>query len=296
MFKLHHVKGDTYFIDAPTNVGVYKLNHKDCMLIDTCYEGSMTERLLSTLSHYNLNVKYISHTHAHVDHFGSDSTIKSKYACTIGAPAVEYIYIENPEFSNLLIFNASPFSNLIKGYPNGAKVDFLYGDNGFNIEEVQFSTISLKGHSQNQQGIITPDNVAFTGDAYLDINELQQVKMLYNYSVEGAMDSLKSLQNTYYSLYVPSHGMPTNTVKDTLQYNLENLEESANMLLQLLKKGTFSLDELMSILVSRYKVTQQVIQYYIAQSCVTSLLSYLENKGLIKLNFDNGVIKFSSNN
>ena len=101
MFKLHHLKGDTYYIDAPTNVGLYKLNHRDCILIDTCYEGALTERLLSTLSHYNLNVKSIFHTHAHIDHFGSDASIKSKYACTIGAPEVEYIYIENPEFSKI---------------------------------------------------------------------------------------------------------------------------------------------------------------------------------------------------
>ncbi len=293
MFSLNHLKGNTYYIDAPTNIGVYKLSHNDCILIDTCYQGDMTDHLLATLSKYNLNVKSILHTHAHVDHFGSDSYIKSKYSCTIGAPKVEYTYIENPQFTNLLVFNTSPFRKVSRSYPTGAKVDYLYDENSFDVNDVSFSTFPLKGHSQNQKGIITPDNVIFTGDTFLDIEELKSVKLLYNYDVEGALDSLKSLSNTSYSIYIPSHGSPLEDVKNTIKYNVENLQKNANMIFDIIKNSPIGLDELMSILVKRYKVTEHATQYLIAQACITSLLSYLENQDRIKIIFENGVMKFS---
>lgn len=294
MFTLHHLKGNTYYIDAPTNMGVYKINEKDCILIDTCYAGSMTDKLVSTLSHYDLNIVSILHTHAHIDHFGSDSHLKSKYNCTIGSPSIEYIFIENPELFNSLIFIGSPFSHIKVHDPSGTKVDFFIDENNIIVHDIPFSTYPLKGHSVNQRGVITPDDVIFSGDAYLDVDELQKVKMLYNYDVKGAMDSLKSLLNTDYSIYVPSHGNPSGQINDTIQYNIKNLENNANVIFDILKKSPLSLDELMSILIKRYKITEKVAPYLIAQSCVTSLLSYLENQGLINIVFENGFMKFTA--
>jgi len=296
MFSLHHLKGSTYYIDAPTNVGVYKLNRKDCILIDTCYAGAMTEKLMSTLSNYDLNVKAILHTHAHPDHYGSDSLIKTKYNCIIGAPSIEHVFLENSGFGNLLVFNAAPLSAIREHYPSGIKVDLIYDDDSCSVEEIPFSLMSLKGHSLNQMGVATTDNIIFIGDAFLDQEDLSQVKMLYNYDTAGAITSMKSLLDTSYSLYVPSHGKPSSKINDTIDYNLYCLERNSEMLLRLLKNRPLSLDELMGILISKHQVTEQAVQYYIAQACAASLLSYLENKGLVRIIFDNGILKFLNGN
>ena len=33
--KLEKINGNTYYINAPTNIGVYTYKNKNCMLIDT---------------------------------------------------------------------------------------------------------------------------------------------------------------------------------------------------------------------------------------------------------------------
>lgn len=72
MYELHHLKGNTYYIDGPTNLGVYKLNDSDCVLIDTGTkeEEKIIEEVL--IKNY-LNLKYIINTHCHIDHSGADS-------------------------------------------------------------------------------------------------------------------------------------------------------------------------------------------------------------------------------
>ena len=293
MFKLHHLKGDTYYIDSPTNVGVYKLGTRDCILIDTCYAGSITEKLLSTLSYYSLNVKSILHTHAHVDHFGSDPTIQNKYNCTIGAPSAENIFIEQPELTTLLITNASPLSALNSNFPmDASRVDIVYKEDTVTVEDVTITLLDLKGHSINHTGIMTPDDVIFSGDAFLDQKELSQVKMLYNYDIGRAIKSMNFLSDTNHSIYVPSHGKPSSSIKETIWYNLSFLEEKSQQLLKLLKNEPLSMEEILRILILEYGVTEQVRQYYIAQACIFSHISYLENMGLLKIILDGGVIKF----
>ncbi|WZL71890.1 MBL fold metallo-hydrolase [Clostridiaceae bacterium 35-E11] len=294
MFTLHHLTGNTYYIDTPTNIGLYQLNEQDCILIDTCFMGKSTERLIQTLEHHQLCVKAVLTTHAHLDHCGSNACIKEKYEAIVAAPPLESTFIEYPELSSILIFPSAPFSDMGEYLPKGISVDTLLDKEEFFIQDATFNIFPLKGHSLNQVGIVTPDQCIFIGDTFLSKETLDKEKMIYNYDIPLAIDSMKSLLDTSYNFYVPSHGIPLKQIEDTIHHNLNRIYETARQLKTLLSQKPLSLDQIMGILISEYGITAQTRQYYIAQACVTSFLSFLENKGEIKRFFQNGILTFKT--
>lgn len=294
MFEIHHLKGNTYYIDAPTNMGLYKLDEQNCILIDTCFMGKPTEKLIHTLDHYQLCVQAVLNTHAHIDHFGSNASIKEKYGAIIAAPPLESTFIEYPELSSMLIFPAAPFSRMGEYLPKGISVDTLLDKGHYSIGDTTFKIIPLKGHSSNQVGIVTPDHCIFVGDAFLSKEALDKEKIIYNYDTKLAIHAMDSLRNTSYSLYIPSHGIPLKNVNETIQVNIDRIHETAGQLKALLAQQPLSLDQIMGILIDQYAITPQTRQYYIAQACVASLLSFLENDGDIETFFQESILTFKT--
>lgn len=295
MFLIHHLKGNTYYLAGPTNIGLYKLNERDCILIDTCYAGKMTKSLIFLLEQNDLHVKGILNTHGHVDHYGSNALLKKKYGCIVAAPSIENMFIEQPHLSSLIIFPSAPFSYSTDMLPEGTGVDALLDSQTFKIYDAVFNILSLGGHSQNQKGIITPDGIIFVGDTFVGKDELEQIKLLYNYDTSKAISTMKSLLDTSFECYVPSHGKPVKDIHDTVNANLTYIENMAIQLLSLINKQPLGIDEIMGLLVSKYNITQHITNYYIAQSCITSILSYLENSNRIKIVFERGTLKFAAN-
>ena len=62
MFEIKHLKGNTYYYDAFTNVGIYKLNDKEAVLIDSCDHKRMVKGLDRELSEMGLSVSLIKST------------------------------------------------------------------------------------------------------------------------------------------------------------------------------------------------------------------------------------------
>ena len=59
MYQLHHIKGNTYYIDGPTNCGVYVLNdNKDVLLFD-CGTSEDGIEIYETLKKANMNVTHL---------------------------------------------------------------------------------------------------------------------------------------------------------------------------------------------------------------------------------------------
>ncbi len=297
MFEIRHLKENTYYIDAPTKVGLYKLDNKNCILIDTCSPGPFTNRLLETIEHYNLHVKAIFNTHGHLDHFGSISVIKEKYHAVIAAPPFENTFIEHPKLYVFLMFPSVPFSDFEDYHlPKGVSVEIILDQPQFNFENVNFNVVRLPGHTPNQAGIVTPDNIIFAGDAFLGEDVLERVKIYYNYNVSDTIDSMHYLLNATYDYYVPSHGKPESltNAKNVIEKNLASIYSTCNQVHEILSQNPLSIDEIMKKINTKLGISKKYIEYYTAQSCIIGILSFLENNKKIKSFFNNGTLKFET--
>ena len=107
MYELHQLKGNTYYIDGPTNIGVYKLNDKDVALIDcgTKEEGPIIEDILKK---NNLCLKYIIMTHSHADHSGSSLYLSLHTGCKLIASKIERAFFRDSKLDIGFLYGGYP--------------------------------------------------------------------------------------------------------------------------------------------------------------------------------------------
>ena len=95
MLTLHRIKGNTYYIDGMTNIGLYKLNETDVVLIDTPIK-KLAPKLYELLKENNFNLKYIVNTHSHPDHTGCNDYLMKKFPdCMIIASRIERAFLRD---------------------------------------------------------------------------------------------------------------------------------------------------------------------------------------------------------
>ena len=159
-YELHHLKGNTFYIDGPTNCGLYKLNESDVCLID-CGTTDDGEIIYDLLTKYNFNLKYIILTHSHADHSGGSIYLSEKTGCKIIASKVERAFLSD---------NKLDIGFLYGGYPLDEYDNKLMHTNDQNeilslsaIPE-GLSSINLPGHHYKMIGIKTADDVYFVAD------------------------------------------------------------------------------------------------------------------------------------
>ena len=72
MFDLIWLTEKTGYFDMPTKIGVYKLDEKKVILIDTGVNAKTAQRVLKVLGDEGLEIQFIINTHSHTDHAGGN--------------------------------------------------------------------------------------------------------------------------------------------------------------------------------------------------------------------------------
>lgn len=288
--ELIKIKGNTYYIKAPTNVGVYSYKNKNCMLIDTGRNNTAARKLEEVLIAINLHVKYIVNTHSHFDHCGGNGYFKKNYTgCIVYASQKEKLYMENVELQANMLFSSYAVKEL-QDEVKDLSVDYIveYGMNKINDDK--FEIMNLSGHSPESIGIITPDKVCFLGDAIFSDSILGKYSFPYLYNIEESLCTLNKIKNIESDYFVISHAEDIVT-KDELEKlvhkNISNINKYLEEMLELLDKP-MTKEELLENIIVLNDLTVNFKQYYLNYSSMSSFISYLYNKGLITSSLENG--------
>ena len=68
--ELIKVGEKTYYIQNPTNIGIYKINDTDVYIIDSGNDKDAGKKILKITDEQGWNVKGIITTHSNADHIG----------------------------------------------------------------------------------------------------------------------------------------------------------------------------------------------------------------------------------
>lgn len=283
MFELKQLTENTFYYEAYTNVGVYRLNESEVVLIDSCDHKRMVRGLDCILEEMGLTVNTIISTHCHVDHICGNRHFKEKYGCRILCTRLEQGYIYKPDmepdFYNVGLScdkEKNPFYGI---EPSEAEV--ITKDNlpeGFEI-------ISLPGHSFDMIGVRTPDDVVFLADAVLSKNTWENYKLPFFYSVNKAMETLENISKLEARFFVPSHNAPVEDIKELAQYNIEKLKEKKQMVFELCESQSF--ESLFELVVKDQEIEMKTPKYCMYAVMVRNFLQALIERDKIYTVYEN---------
>ena len=271
MFDIVETIGNTYYYSAFSNVGVYKLNKSEVLLIDSCDHKRMVKSLDNILEKNFLKVKTIINTHCHVDHITGNKYFYDKYGCEILAPAGECYYISQPDREPSFYYSGidtdktrNPF------FVTEASIAEPITD---AVVPVGFEVISLQGHSFDMVGVRTPDDVVFLADAILSKKTWDDYKLPFFHSVNKSLQTLKDIQNIKAKLFIPSHNEPLEDICELAEYNIKNLMHKKELIFSLC--GGKGFDELFADIIESLGLKIHSSKYPMYAVMVRNLLQSL---------------------
>ena len=270
----------TYYIKNNTNIGVYKLDDENVILIDTGNDKEAGKKILRIIGKQNWRVKMIINTHSHADHIGGNNVIQTRTDCDIYSNEIETALINNTILEPAELYGASPLSSL--------KNKFLYAKESnakvINNNIGNLEIIDLKGHSYDMIGVKTDDDVIFLGDALASENTINKYHIFYLYDVKEYLNTLEKLKTLKAKKYVLSHGEVTNNPNELIKANEDKINEIINNIYKILDTSK-TFEEILKEIFDMYNLNMNVSQYYLVGTSIKAYLSYLCNDDKITYEF-----------
>lgn len=290
MYELHHLKGNTYYIDGVTNVGLYKLNDTDCVLIDCGHkeEGPVLESLLRR---YKLKLKYIVNTHSHADHSGANLYLMKQTGCMVVTSRIERAFLRDSKLDIGFLYGGYPLDEYDSRLMHIDDQKEIY-----SLKELprDLYSFNLPGHHYGMIGIRTPDGVHFVADSIVSKALLDTQHVVLIYDVKGYLETLDFLKTLDGNIIVPAHAEVTTEISDLVEYNRSQIYKNMDLIINYLDKER-TVEDVTAYVFNYYDLKISYNKYMIITSTIKSYLSYLSNEGKIKNYFKNNKLVFISN-
>ncbi|MBO5936365.1 MAG: MBL fold metallo-hydrolase [Clostridia bacterium] len=286
MFDIVETLGNTYYYSAFSNVGVYKLNRSEVLLIDSCDHKRMVKSLDGILEKNGLRVKTIIDTHCHVDHIAGNKFFYDKYGCEILASKGEQGFIAYPDREPRFYYSGintdktrNPF--FITEPSDATVITAKNTPEGFEI-------IPLPGHSFDMIGVRTPDDVVFLADAILSKKTWDEYKLPFFYSVNESLQTLKDIQNIKAKLFVPAHDEPLSDICELAEYNIESMKHKKELIYSLCSGKSF--EEIFALAIDKLDLRIMTPKYPMYSVMVRNFLQSLVEDEAINTTLEDSVL------
>ncbi len=290
--NLNKINGNTYYIDGPSNIGIFAYKNKFCMLIDTGIGSSHAKRVDKILTDNNLHPKFIINTHAHGDHCGGNEYFKKNYTgIQVYTSEQEKIFMENRSLAYAILSGGAPFRKITKNDKN-KKVDFItdYGTN--KIGDEKFEIFKGWGHTPEHIVLLTPNRVCFLGDSIFSDETIDKYSFPYLYNIGDSLQTLDSLRDIDADFFVIAHSTriyEKHQMDALIDKNIANIKKYKEQILELLDQPVSKEDLLQNIIIlNELDMAHQ--DYFLNLSTVSSYLSYLLDNNYINYSLEDGKV------
>jgi len=293
MSELIHLSGRTWYIKSPTNIGLFVTDNNEVILIDSGNDKDAARKVLSILQSNNWTLKMIINTHSNADHVGGNPYLQEKTNCRIAATRFEAAFISDPVLEPSFLFGAYPNSKMrnkfLLSQPSNVTDIISYDCENALIADTTLQAVSLLGHFMDMIGVMTSDKVFFAGDSLFSSNVLNKYHITFLYDVKSFIQTLDKLEQIDACLFIPSHAVPTDDIKQLVKINKEKINEVISAILQYCV-NPINFENLLKKLFDHYGLILDFNQYILVGSTVKSYLSYLYDLKQIEAIFENNVL------
>lgn len=284
MYELMQVSRNSYYIQSPAKIGLYKLNDTDVCLIDSGNDKDAGRKVRQLLDANGWHLTAIYNTHSNADHIGGNKYLQAQTGCRIYAPGIECDFTRHPVLEPAFLYGGYPCKDL--------RHKFLMAQES-NAEPLTrevlpagWELLPLPGHFFSMVGFRTPENVVYLADCLSSRETLDKYQIGFIYDVAAYLDTLEKVKTMHAAMFVPAHAAATEDIAPLAQYNIDKVQEIAGKILELCSTPQ-SFEELLQKLFAHYGLTMNFEQYVLVGSTVKSYLSWLKDTGRLTVQFAN---------
>ncbi|MGV8983358.1 MBL fold metallo-hydrolase [Clostridium sp.] len=294
--KIKEIKGNTFCIDTGMlYIPFYKINQKEIIMFDSGWAKGEREGIDEILEENNLVVVGIICTHAHVDHVGNNAYLKEKYNCIIAMPAYEAL-ICSSTMNLKLYYNSQTLSEVTEHFGHMVcKTDIMILDNQdiISVRGIEFKIIHTPGHSPAHVCIITPDDVAYLGDALISYEVMRGAKMPYAFILSEDLKSKLKLYDLKCSKYVVAHKGMYDDITKLITDNIDFYKNRATRVYDVIDVA-MTRDDILNAVIKKFNIhVNSKYKYTMIERMLGSYVEYLSETGRLVLKIDEGLLKYS---
>lgn len=285
MYELTQAIGNSYYIDCPARMGLYRLDEKNVCLIDSGGDKDAAKKVEKILNAQGWTLQSIISTHYHADHIGGNQRLQQTTGCRVYACGIEGALTEYPVLEPALLYGGYP--------PKDLRHKFLMAQPSkvLDLSDASFPAslqpVPLPGHSFNMVGIRTPDNVVYLADSVSSAETLKKYRVCVIYDVAQYLETLDSLDQLKADLFVPAHAPVVADIHELAALNREAVWQVADDLLSFLA-SPMQFEDILQCLFEQYGLAMNFEQYVLVGSTVKSYLSWFKDTGKADVSFECG--------
>lgn len=278
-----------------TYIPFYKINDEEIIMLDTGWKRGEHGGIKEILKSNNFKVAGILNSHAHIDHIGNNAYLKDKYSSIIAMPAYE-ANICSSEI-NLKVYYGNQALKDIKEHCGHmvCKTDISIDEHQDEVLlcGIKFGIIHTPGHSPAHICIISPDDVAYLGDALISYEVMDGAKMPYAYILSEDMKSKAKLYDLNCSKYVVAHKGIYDNIKKLIDDNIDFYESRAMRIYEVIDRP-MTIEEIMKSIIKSFEIrVRDIYKYYVLEMMLRSYVEYLYETEKLNLIIENGLLKYT---
>lgn len=287
MYELIQAAANTFYIDCPSKIGVYRYSAEAVWLIDSGNDKDAGRKIQKILDQQGWKLMGIINTHSNADHVGGNTLLQDRLNCPIYSTSMENAVIENPILEPSFLYGGYPFKKLrnkfLMATPSIAQnISLANLPDGMEI-------FPLGGHFWQMIGVKTPDDVYFIADSVFSETIISKYHISFNYDVSAYFKTLDFLETLEGTLFIPAHAEPTEDIRPLVEANRNKANEILNELLQICETPKF-FEDILHAIFEKFSLTMDAAQYVLVGSTIRSYISYLSDMGKVEASVVNNYL------
>lgn len=291
MYELIQVANNSYYVNCPAKIGIYRNDDNSVYLIDSGNDKEAGRKVRQILDKNGWTLKAILNTHSNADHIGGNKYLQAQTGCKIFAPGIEAAFTRYPILEPSFLYGGYPCKDL--------RHKFLLAQesNAQDISSPDFpeeiEVIPLPGHFFHMVGYRMPDGVTFMADCVSSEETLEKYQIGYIYDVEKYLETLDMIETLEAPAFVPSHTEPTDSMAELADINRRKVLEIMDKIMEICTVPT-SFENILKRIFDDYKLEMSFQQYALIGSTVRGYLSYLKDKGRLNVIIEDNTLLWQS--
>ncbi len=280
MYELIQVSNNSYYVNCPAKIGIYKNEDNSVYLIDSGNDKEAGRKVRQILDKNGWTLKAILVTHSNADHIGGNKYLQAQTGCKIFAPGIEADFTRHPILEPAFLYGGYPPKDLRHKFLLAQESDVVDITSEDFPKEVE--VISLPGHFFDMVGYRMPDGVCFMADCVSSAATLEKYRVGYIYDVKAYLETLDYIESLDAPVFVPAHTEAVSDMRELAELNRGVVLEIIGKILDICTVPT-NFEAILQRIFSDYALAMSFEQYALVGNTVKSYLSYLKDSGKVDI-------------